>query len=121
MKALINIYGFGGDMEIIPTVPRIFQFDVNQKNDFGVSLKALKRSGFDSLVYVDAASRSIYIPYFAGGNGNEVCIHVKKRHIFQKVKITSNVPILSYCEIGFFKSAIIVIKQLIKNQTNSAR
>lgn len=109
MKALISISGFGGDMDIIPTVPRKFQFGDSDSNHIGVSISALENLGFDCFVYIDNKAQKIKIPYFAGGN--KVCIQVRKKHIFQKVRIVSNVPIYSYCEIGLFKSLVFIIKQ----------
>ncbi len=106
MNALINIYGYGGDMEIIPTIPRKFQSLDSDMEGAGVNLESLRDFGFDCFINMDVSCRKIKIPYSAGGS--DVCIQVRKKHIFQKVKITSNVPIYSFCEIGFLKSVFVV-------------
>jgi hypothetical protein len=86
-------------VEIIPTISR--KFTSRDGEHSYVNLDAIMSSGFDGAVRLNGIGWN-YPRLFAFGM--EDCVQVKKQWKWQKVTVTANVPVKSYCLNGWFKS-----------------
>lgn len=110
MAFLIELSGSADGCAVKPTCGR--SYTSTKGDEYYVDMELINRVGCEGFLRVDGNCEKISIPCIAFGM--TTCVQVELPYPWSKHKLTSNVPIDSYCKNGYLESIFHVIKLWIK-------